>query len=238
MLFAQRLAKGYPHAAAVHDVSLFLRRIETVALLGPSGAGKTTVFQLLIGILQPDTGRVILDGVDITDVPVYERARLGLSYLPQEPSLFRNLTVEQNLLFALEALEPDVTLRHAIVDDLLMAFGIWNVRAVRSGYVSGGERRRCEIARTLVVQPNFVLLDEPFAGLDPLGISEVRTAISLLKRWGVGVLITDHNIRETLGFVDRCYVIASGQILTEGTVDAIIANPKVQRAYLGAGFSL
>lgn len=238
MLFAQHLAKDYPSATAVHDVSLFLRRIETVALIGPSGAGKTTVFQLLIGILQPDAGRVILDGVDVTDTPVYERARLGLSYLPQEPSLFRNLTVEQNLLFALEAREPDATLRHAIVDDLLTAFGIRHVRAVRSGYVSGGERRRCEIARALVIQPKFVLLDEPFAGLDPIGVSEVRAAIGLLNRRGVGVLMTDHNIREILGFVDRCYVIASGRILTEGTSDAIIANPRVQRAYLGAGFSL
>jgi lipopolysaccharide export system ATP-binding protein len=238
VLFARHLAKSYVDYPVVGDVSLFVRRAETVALLGPGGAGKSTVFRLLIGILQPDAGRIFLEGVDITEIPVYERARRGLSYLPQEPSVIRTLTVEQNLLFALEAREPDAARRHAIVDELLIIFGIQDVRATRAGRISGGERRRCEIARTMAGRPKFVLLDEPFAGLDPLGITDMRAAIGLLTKHGVGVLITDHNIRDTLSFVDRAYIIDSGRILMEGSASEVIANPEVRRAYLGAGFSL
>jgi len=237
MLFARRISKSYADHSAVSDVSLILHHAETVALLGPGGAGKTTVFQLLIGILQPDAGHIILDGVDITEVPVYERARRGLSYLPQEPSVLRTMTVEQNILFALEAREPSAARRQAIVEDLLTTFGIQDVRASRAGRISGGERRRCEIARTVAVRPKFVLLDEPFAGLDPLAINDMRTAIGMLTDRGIGVLITDHNIRETLRFVDRAYIIESGRILMEGSTSAVIANPEVRRAYLGAGFS-
>jgi len=237
MLFARRISKSYADHSAVSDVSLILHHAETVALLGPGGAGKTTVFQLLIGILQPDAGHIILDGVDITEVPVYERARRGLSYLPQEPSVLRTMTVEQNILFALEAREPSAARRQAIVEDLLTTFGIQDVRASRAGRISGGERRRCEIARTVAVRPKFVLLDEPFADLDPLAINDMRTAIGMLTDRGIGVLITDHNIRETLRFVDRAYIIESGRILMEGSTSAVIANPEVRRAYLGAGFS-
>jgi lipopolysaccharide export system ATP-binding protein len=238
MLFAQRLSKTYDDYLAVDDVSLVLHGAETVALLGPGGAGKTTVFQLLIGILQPDTGRIILDDLDITGIPIYERVRRGLGYLPQEPSVLRTLTVEQNLIIALEAREPIETRRREIVEDLLTIFGLQNIRASRAGRISGGERRRCEMARTLAIRPKFVLLDEPFAGLDPLGINEIRTAIGLLTERGIGVLITDHNIRETLSFVDRAYIIESGRILMEGSTDAVISNSEVRRAYLGANFSL
>jgi lipopolysaccharide export system ATP-binding protein len=238
VLVAQLLAKNYANYQAVDDVSLLVSRAETVALLGPSGAGKTTVFQLLIGILQPDAGRIFLNDLDITETPIYDRVCLGLSYLPQNPSLLHGLTVEQNLLLALEAHEPKAARRHAIVDDLLTVFGIQRVRKSWSGRLSGGERRRCEIARAMATRPNFVMLDEPFAGLDPLGIRDMRSVIDLLKQGGIGVLITDHNIRETLGFVDRAYIIESGRILAEGRAEAIIANPAVRRSYLGSGFSL
>lgn len=238
VLSAQCLAKSFVDHPGVHDVSLFLRRGEVVALLGPGGAGKTTVFKLLIGILQPDAGRIILDGVDLAGFPIHERARRGLSYLPQEPSVFPALTVEQNLLFALEARERAAPRRHRIVEELLAAFGIWHVRAARSGRISGGERRRCEIARAMAADPRFLLLDEPFAGVDPLGINDMRAAIDVVRGRGIGVLITDHNVRETLEVVDRAYIIVSGRILMEGGAGAIIANPEVRRAYLGAGFSL
>jgi lipopolysaccharide export system ATP-binding protein len=238
LFFAQHLVKHFDDYPAVDDVSLLLRRAETVALLGPGGAGKTSVFQMLIGVLRPDSGEVTLDGVDITAYPIHERARLGLSYLPQEASVFRTMTVEQNLLLALETCESDRRRRRETVENLLTAFRIQDIRGVRTAKLSGGERRRCEIARTMATRPNYVLLDEPFAGLDPLAVNDMRVAIKLLTAYGIGVLITDHNVRETLSFIDRAYVIESGRILMEGTADAVIANPEVRRAYLGAGFSL
>ena len=234
MLSAHHLAKSYGDRSVVEDVSVHLHRSEVVALLGPAGAGKSTVFQLLIGVLQPDSGSIVLEGLDVTDYPVYERARLGLSYLPQEPSVLRTLTVEQNLLFALETHEPDARRRQSVVDQLLTIFGIQHVRTTRAGRVSGGERRRCEIARTMAVEPKFILLDEPFAGLDPLAIADMRAAITLLTKYGVGVLITDHNVRDTLSFVNRTYIMESGRILKEGNTNEVIADPDVRRTYLGA----
>jgi lipopolysaccharide export system ATP-binding protein len=238
MLFAQNLSKTYADYSVVNNISLFLRRGETVALVGPGGAGKTTMFRMLIGIDQPTSGRITFDDVDITEFPVYERARLGLSYLPQQPSLIRALTVEKNLLLALETREPSASRRRMLCDELLSIFGIQHVRTARSGHVSGGERRRCEIARAMATRPKCLMLDEPFAGLDPLGISDMRKIINLVTEREIGVLITDHNVRETLSFVDRAYLIESGRILAEGTPDAIIADPEVRRAYLGTGFSL
>jgi lipopolysaccharide export system ATP-binding protein len=238
VLSAHNLVKCYGDCSVIEDVSLYLRQSEAVALLGASGAGKSTLFQLLIGVLQPDRGSIYLEDVDITDCPVYERARRGVSYLPQEPSVIRSLTVEQNLLFALEMREPDVVRRLIIVDELLNIFGITHVRATRAGRVSGGERRRCEIARTMASEPRFVLLDEPFAGLDPLAIADIGAAITLMSKHGVGVLVTDHNIRDTLSFVDRAYIIESGKILMEGTTKEIVSDPVVRQTYLGARLSL
>jgi lipopolysaccharide export system ATP-binding protein len=237
LLLAQHLAKALGDYPAVNDVSLSVRRGEKVALLGPGGAGKTTVFRMIVGIVVPDYGRISLDGVDISDVPIYERAHRGLGYLPQEPSIFRTLTVEQNILIALEAHEPNLIRRSAIVEELLTTFGIRHVGKSRSGQISGGERRRCEIARAMVGHPSFVLLDEPFAGLDPIAISDMRIVINSLADRGIGILITDHNIREMLSFVDRAYVIQDGRILMEGSADAVISSPAVRRSYLGAGFS-
>ena len=238
MLVAQHLAKVLGDYAAVSDVSLYVRRGEKVALLGPGGAGKSTVFRMIIGIIMPDYGRISLDDADITGIPVYDRARRGLSYLPQEPSVFPTMTVEQNLLIALEAQELDAARRHAIVEELLTIFGIRSVSKIRSGQVSGGERRRCEIARAIASSPSFVLLDEPFAGLDPIAIGDMRIVINSLTDRGIGILITDHNIRETLSFVDRAYIIKDGRILMAGSADAVIASPEVRRSYLGAGFSM
>jgi lipopolysaccharide export system ATP-binding protein len=237
MLNAQHLIKRYADYTAVGDVDVVLRRSEIVALLGRSGAGKTTIFQLLIGTIRPDAGEIILDGVGITNCPVYERARRGLSYLPQGSSVFPTMTVEQNLAMALEVCEKDRAQRQRAIEGLLTVFGLHGVRTTRAGKISGGERRRCEIARTMATSPRYVLLDEPFAGLDPLGIEDVRATVGLLKDYGVGVLITDHNVRETLRFVDRTYIIEAGQILAEGTTDVLLAHPKVRQNYLGVNFS-
>jgi lipopolysaccharide export system ATP-binding protein len=234
---AWHLVKKYVDHPGIHDVSLFVRRAEVVALLGPVGAGKSTFFRLLMGLSRLDAGQIVLDDHDITDAPAYERARRGLSFLPQEPSVFHRLTVEQNLVLALEALEFDPAYRRELVDALLEIFGLTKVRRVRSGQLSGGERRRCEIARVMALRPKYVLLDEPFVGLDPLGIGNMRVTISLLAEHGIGVLITDHNVRATLSLVDRAYIIENGRILAHGTPDLIISDQRVRGAYLGDTFS-
>jgi lipopolysaccharide export system ATP-binding protein len=238
VLLAQHLAKDYDDYSFIKDANLYLQRSEVVALIGPSGAGKSTVFKMLIGFLSPDAGTIYLDDVNITDCPVYERAQRGLSYLPQDPSVFPSLTVEQNLLFALEMHERNSARRRTITNNLMTIFNLQNVRSTRAGKISGGERRRCEIARTMANEPKFVLLDEPFAGLDPLAIADMRTTITLLKKHGVGILITDHNIRDTLSFVDRAYVMRSGSIVKEGSPREIVADPEVRQTYLGSEFSL
>jgi lipopolysaccharide export system ATP-binding protein len=216
----------------VSDVSLQVDRGEAVALLGPNGAGKTTVFQMIVGVMTPDQGGIYIDDEDVTSLPIFERARRGLNYLPQEPSLFNGLTVEQNILLVLEAREPDPVHRNHFKEVLLERFGLKHVRHMSAAKISGGERRKCEIARTLAARPSFILLDEPFAKLDPIAIAEIRDLVRLLIHRGIGVLITDHNIRETLNSVDRAYIINSGRIFAEGAPDEIARDAEVRRLYL------
>jgi lipopolysaccharide export system ATP-binding protein len=208
-----------------------------VGLLGPSGSGKTTLFRLISGVISPDRGVIRLDDRDVTALPLYERARRGLSYLPQEPSVFRGLTVEQNVLLALESYEP-ASRRAPVLAGLLAELGIEHVRRTRADWLSGGERRRCEIARALASRPSFILLDEPFAGVDPIGVQDVRSLLRSLTRREIGVLITDHNVRETLGLVDRAYIIDAGRMLMHGVPADIVANPDVRHVYLGPDFML
>jgi lipopolysaccharide export system ATP-binding protein len=214
------------------EISIHVNRGEAVALLGPNGAGKTTLFQMIVGAISPDSGHIYLDGEDITTLPIHRRARRGLNYLPQEPSLFRRLTIEQNIMIVLEAYESDKSRRLRFTDALLARFRLQHVRGTSAAKVSGGERRRCEIARTIAARPSFILFDEPFAGIDPIAIEEIRTMISFLTREGLGILITDHNVRETLGSVDRAYVIDSGRIFVEGSSDEILQHPDVRSVYL------
>jgi lipopolysaccharide export system ATP-binding protein len=214
------------------EISIHVNRGEAVALLGPNGAGKTTLFQMIVGAISPDSGHIYLDGEDITTLPIHRRARRGLNYLPQEPSLFRRLTIEQNIMIVLEAYESDKSRRLRFTDALLARFRLQHVRGTSAAKVSGGERRRCEIARTIAARPSFILFDEPFAGIDPIAIEEIRTMISFLTREGLGILITDHNVRETLGSVDRAYVIDSGRIFVEGSADEILQHPDVRSVYL------
>lgn len=232
------VAKSYKRRQVVRDVSLSVRRGEAVGLLGPNGAGKTTVFYMITGLIRPDRGRISLDGYDITGLPMYRRARLGIGYLPQEASIFRGLTVEENILAVLEMVEPDRTRRREELDLLLDEFRIGHLRKTSSIALSGGERRRCEIARALASRPSFMLLDEPFAGIDPIAVGEIQALVVHLTRRGIGVLITDHNVRETLGLIDRAYIIAAGSVLTEGRPREIVENPDVRRLYLGEQFSL
>jgi lipopolysaccharide export system ATP-binding protein len=236
LLAARHLARNRGLRDVVSDVSLYVDRGEAVALLGPNGAGKTTIFQMIVGVLTHDRGRIYLDDEDVTSLPVFERARRGLNYLPQEPSLFRGLTVEQNILLVLEAQEPDPVRRNHFKDALLDRFGLKHVRHLTAAKISGGERRRCEIARTLAARPSFILLDEPFAGIDPIAIREVRDLVRLLTSRGIGVLITDHNVRETLVSVDRAYIIDSGRIFAEGTANEIVRDAEVRRVYLDRDF--
>ena len=238
MLGAIRLGKSYKGRQVVGDVSLFLRRGEAVGLLGPNGAGKTTVFYMITGLVRADKGAIILDGHEITRLPMYRRARLGIGYLPQEASIFRGLNVEDNIRAVLEVSEPDRDRREAELERLLDEFDIARLRKTPSIALSGGERRRCEIARALASSPSFMLLDEPFAGVDPIAVGDIQDLVRHLTRRGIGVLITDHNVRETLGLIDRAYIIHSGHVLTEGAADEIIANPDVRRFYLGDSFRL
>jgi len=235
---AADLRKSYRGRKVVDSVSLEIRQGEVVGLLGPNGAGKTTTFYILVGLTRPDYGRVLLDGEDITDLPMYLRARNGISYLPQEPSVFRKLTVEENLLAVLETLELTSEQRHERIEQLLAQMGLEGVRHSHAHVLSGGERRRLEIARSLVLSPSFVLLDEPFSGIDPLTVVDIQKIISDLSAAGIGVLVTDHNVRETLAVTNRAYIINEGKILYAGTPEDLAANSEVRRVYLGESFRL
>jgi len=237
-LIATGLAKSYGGRQVVHDVTLGLGRGEAVGLLGPNGAGKTTVFYMITGLVHADAGRIELDGYDISRLPMYRRARLGVGYLPQEASIFRGLSVEDNIRAVLEFSEPDKHRRAAELDALLDEFGIAHVRHSPAIALSGGERRRVEIARALASRPDFMLLDEPFAGIDPIAVGDIQSLVRHLTARGIGVLITDHNVRETLGLIDRAYIIHSGEVLMEGTPDEIVSSPDVRRLYLGEDFRL
>ncbi len=228
--------KTYKKRTVVKGVSLTVRRGESVGLLGPNGAGKTTVFYMITGLVPADSGRITIDGQDVTKLPMYRRARLGIGYLPQEASIFRGLTVEQNIMSVLELVEPNRRKRHEQLDQLLEEFRINDRRKLPSIALSGGERRRCEIARALASRPAFMLLDEPFAGVDPLAVGDIQQLVRHLTERGIGVLITDHNVRETLSLVERAYVIYEGQVLTQGNPSEIIANEEVRRVYLGDMF--
>jgi lipopolysaccharide export system ATP-binding protein len=238
MLLAQQLVKSLAGRRVIEDVTLTLRRGETVGLLGPNGAGKTTTFRMLIGMVIPDSGRIVLDGIDVTGMPFYERARRGISYLPQESFVPRSLSVEDNIAMVLEAREPAAGKRNEILGRLLSEFHLEAVRRTRVGTLSGGQRRRCEIAITLACQPRFALLDEPFAGIDPTTVEEIAALISHLTARDIGVLITDHNARELLHLVDRAYVIESGRVLAHGNAEAVIADQEVRRVYLGEAFRI
>jgi lipopolysaccharide export system ATP-binding protein len=237
-LQAADLRKSYRGRKVVDDVSLEIQQGEVVGLLGPNGAGKTTTFYILVGLARPDYGRVLLDAEDITDLPMYLRARNGISYLPQEPSVFRKLTVEENLLAVLETLSLTAEQRRDRVEELLSQMGLEGVRYSRAYVLSGGERRRLEIARSLVLSPSFVLLDEPFAGIDPLTVIDIQKIIADLSGAGIGVLVTDHNVRDTLAVTTRAYIITEGKILASGTPPEVAADPDVRRLYLGEGFRL
>jgi lipopolysaccharide export system ATP-binding protein len=236
-LIAKGVGKTYKKRPVVRNVSISLRRGEAVGLLGPNGAGKTTTFYMIMGLVRPDTGGITLDGADITRLPMYRRARLGIGYLPQEASVFRGLTVEQNIMAVLEVVEPDADTRGLMLDELLAEFGISHLRRTPALALSGGERRRVEIARALASQPSYILLDEPLAGIDPIAVGEIRDLVGHLKNRGIGVLITDHNVRETLDIIDRAYILHDGQVLMEGRPDEVVANEDVRRVYLGERFT-
>jgi len=222
----------------LRNVNVSVQRGEVVGLLGPNGAGKTTCFYIVTGLIAADTGVVTLDGRDITDLPMYRRARLGIGYLPQEASIFRGLTVEQNIRAILEIAEPAPDMRDAMLEALMAEFSITHLRRTPAMALSGGERRRCEIARALATHPHFILLDEPLAGIDPIAVAEIRDLVAHLKDRGIGVLITDHNVRETLEIVDRAYILHEGRVLMEGKPAEIVTNDDVRRVYLGDRFSL
>jgi lipopolysaccharide export system ATP-binding protein len=237
-LSARHLQKTYGRRRVVNDVSLDVTQGEVVGLLGANGAGKTTTFYMIVGLERSEHGSIHLNGRDVSDLPMYLRARLGLGYLPQEPSIFRKLTAEQNILAVLETMKLSRADRFARLEELLDEFGVTHVRKVRGDALSGGERRRVEIARCLATDPRFILLDEPFAGIDPLAIDDIREIILYLKGQGIGILITDHNVRETLGITDRAYIMAEGSILRSGNPADLVADPEVRRLYLGERFSL
>ncbi|MDA9430303.1 LPS export ABC transporter ATP-binding protein [Bradyrhizobium sp. CCBAU 51627] len=237
-LAVHSVEKSFGSRQVVRGVSIYVRRGEAVGLLGPNGAGKTTVFYMITGLIKADRGAIELDGHDVTKLPMYQRARLGIGYLPQEASIFRGLTVEQNIRAVLEVVEPSRKKREQQLDELLDEFNITRLRKSPSIALSGGERRRVEIARALATRPNYMLLDEPFAGIDPIAVGDIQDLVRHLTNRGIGVLITDHNVRETLGLTDRAYIVYAGEILTEGTPDEIVADPDVRRLYLGEEFRL
>ncbi|MBB4617943.1 LPS export ABC transporter ATP-binding protein [Sphingomonas abaci] len=232
------IAKSYDKRTVLTDVSVSVGRGEVIGLLGPNGAGKTTCFYSVMGLVKPDSGRILLDNEDITGLPMYRRAILGLGYLPQETSIFRGLSIEKNILAVLELSEPDAAQRQVKLDRLLEEFGLTRLRASPAMALSGGERRRAEIARALAADPSIMLLDEPFAGIDPISIADIRDLVKDLKRRDIGVLITDHNVRETLDIVDRAYIIYDGRVLFSGSPAELVADANVRRLYLGEGFSL
>ena len=232
------LRKSYKKRMVLRDVSLTLNRGEVVALLGPNGSGKTTCFYAIAGLVTPEAGQVILDGRDVTALPMYRRARLGIGYLPQEVSIFRGLSAEDNILAVLEIAEPDRHKRREKLEELLSEFSITHIRHAPALALSGGERRRVEIARCLAADPKYLLLDEPFAGVDPIAVDEIRQLVRTLKTRGLGVLITDHNVRETLEIVDRAYILHDGKVLMTGTTDEIVRDEAVRRVYLGENFRI
>ena len=232
------LRKGYRRRLVIRDVSMTLSRGEVVALLGPNGSGKTTCFYAIAGLVIPEGGQVILDGRDVTLLPMYRRARLGIGYLPQEASIFRGMSVEDNIMAILELSVSDKVLRRERLEDLLSEFSIAHLRRASALALSGGERRRVEIARALASNPHYVLLDEPFAGVDPIAVGEIRSLVADLKTRGIGVLITDHNVRETLGIVDRAYILHDGRVLMSGTAEQVVQDENVRRVYLGKGFRI
>jgi lipopolysaccharide export system ATP-binding protein len=237
-LAAHGVERSFVGRKVVKGVSLYVRRGEAVGLLGPNGAGKTTVFYMITGLITADRGRIELDGHDVTSLPMYQRARLGIGYLPQEASIFRGLNVEQNIRAVLELIEPSRKRREYDLDSLLEEFNIARLRKTPTIALSGGERRRVEIARALATRPNYMLLDEPFAGIDPIAVGDIQALVRHLTQRGIGVLITDHNVRETLGLTDRAYIIYSGEVLMEGRADDIVNNPDVRRLYLGEEFKM
>jgi len=239
MLSAQNLAKHFKGRDVVKDVSIEICQSQIVGLLGPNGAGKTTSFYMIVGLIQADSGRVLLDQKDMTQLPIHDRARHGLSYLPQESSIFRNLTVEENVLAILQArqeLSREQT--EEKLEQLLEEFSIEHIRNSKGMSLSGGERRRTEIARTLATDPKFILLDEPFAGVDPISVSDIKTIIKQLKDRGIGILLTDHNVRETLDICEKAYIVSEGQVIADGDADAILSNEKVRSVYLGSQFKI
>jgi lipopolysaccharide export system ATP-binding protein len=235
-LTATNIFKAYKARQVVRGVSLSLKRGEVVGLLGPNGAGKTTCFYMITGLIRVDQGSISIDGQDVTSLPMYQRARLGVGYLPQEASIFRGLSVEDNIMSIAELSEPNKARRQETVDNLLKELRIEHLRSQPATSLSGGERRRCEIARALAARPSFMLLDEPFAGIDPIAINDIRELILFLKQRGIGILITDHNVRETLEIVDRAAIIFDGQVLFEGTPEQVKADPTVRKVYLGQRF--
>jgi lipopolysaccharide export system ATP-binding protein len=237
-LTAEHLSKTYKKRPVLRDVSFSIERGEAVALLGPNGAGKTTCFHIITGLIQPNGGYITLDGQDITALPMYRRARLGIGYLPQEASIFRGLNVEDNLRTVIEAQDLNAEDQESLLAALMAEFGIEHLRRTPSLALSGGERRRVEIARALAARPQFILLDEPLAGIDPIAVGEIRKLIAHLKDRGIGVLITDHNVRDCLGIVDRAYILHDGKVLMDGTPEEIVAHEDVRKVYLGEGFSL
>ncbi|HEY8254048.1 MAG TPA: LPS export ABC transporter ATP-binding protein [Rhizomicrobium sp.] len=237
-LVATRIGKSFNKRPVVRSVSLSVRRGEVVGLLGPNGAGKTTCFYMISGLIHADTGSVEVDGHDVTTLPMYRRARLGIGYLPQEASIFRGLTAEQNIRATAELIEPDPQRLEAAVEELLAEFGITHIRNTPAIALSGGERRRVEIARALATHPSYILLDEPLAGIDPIAVGEIRDLVRHLKDRGIGVLITDHNVRDALEIIDRAYILHDGQVLKEGTPADIVSDRDVRRVYLGEKFSL
>lgn len=234
----RHLRKSYRRRPVIRDVSMTLERGEVVALLGPNGSGKTTCFYIIAGLILPDAGEVLIDGQDVTGLPMYRRARLGIGYLPQEVSIFRGLSVEDNITAVLEITEPNPHKRRERLEELLSDFGVAHLRRAPAMALSGGERRRVEIARCLAADPKYLLLDEPFAGVDPISVGDIRTLVHDLKARGIGVLITDHNVRETLEIVDRAYILHDGAVLMSGTAEQVVSDENVRRVYLGQSFRI